>query len=448
MKRRRSSIALTAALLLGAVITVILFCTAILLISVTSRDDGTFAAYDISYSLQAAIGKDPSGKLIVRDTAELRRHRSDFPGLWYVVSDGQTTVTYGNEPGAARQALAPADPEQRSSFVVTGPKRLLTETSVTRPTDAGSVTIRLGGAVYTAWQYCIAVLNDTAFVVTPVLIILIVTIAAAIGIVPGLMARPVQRVAAAADAVDGMREGVRLPELNSPAELLPIVSAFNRALDRIDAAAAEQRRFLGNAAHELRTPLANVRLKVEDIEDPMLRATVTRDLHSLSSTVTMLLQLARLSSKPLELVRVDLVAISRSCAADHVPLALKKHVRVEFKDPGSPVWIHGSDTSIRTALSNLMRNAFQHGGPAGAVELIVGEDATISVVDHGRGIADRDKEAVLHPFARGTQDGDGTGLGLAIVAQVAALHGGSVALLDTPGGGTTVRLAFVSAASS
>ena len=323
--------------------------------------------------------------------------------------------------------------------------RGLVETGVTRSTDIGPITIRLGGAVYTAWQYGLAVLNDTAYVVIPVVIIMIVTIAAAIGIVPALIARPVQRVAASADAVDGMREGVRLPVLNAPAELLPMVSAFNRALDRIDAAVGEQRRFLANAAHELRTPLANARLKVESIPDHDLRSTITRDLRSLSSTVTMLLQLARLTSKPLELARIDLVALGRSCAADHVPLGLERHCQLEFSGPDNPVWILGSDISIRTALSNLMRNAFQYGASAGTISVVVGKDATVSVVDHGDGIPDRDKETVLQPFSRGRQDGDGTGLGLAIVAQVAAVHGGSVSLLDTPGGGTTVCMAFVSA---
>ncbi|MBA1914407.1 sensor histidine kinase, partial [Escherichia coli] len=87
----------------------------------------------------------------------------------------------------------------------------------------------------------------------------------------------------AAEMIDGVSDGRRLPEDNAPAELLPLVVAFNRALSRIDVASRAQRNFLSNAAHELRTPLTNARTMLELVQDSPLRARLIAENQKLSS---------------------------------------------------------------------------------------------------------------------------------------------------------------------
>jgi signal transduction histidine kinase len=256
-------------------------------------------------------------------------------------------------------------------------------------------------------------------------------------VVPVLIARPVRRVAASAEAIDGVPGGRRLPEEGAPVELLPLVLAFNRALARIDRASTAQRQFLSNAAHELRTPLTNVRTSLEGVADRELRCTLINEVQKLSATVTTLLQLARLSVEPTEMTRINLVALARTVVAEHVPMALQRGCRIRFRDPGHAVWVRGSATAIGVALSNLLRNAFQHGGSQAQVTVEVRAPAALTVIDHG-GRAGQGAGHEARPGDR-TQ-GEGTGLGLAIVSQVMAIHSGTVAIRQTPGGGTTVAL--------
>jgi signal transduction histidine kinase len=204
----------------------------------------------------------------------------------------------------------------------------------TEQTDAGEILIEIGGVSFSRLRTAISVASDMA---VPIAVLLLATILAAVMVVPVLIVRPVRRVAAAADVIHGAGEGVRLPEEGGPLELMSMVSSFNRALDRIDAAAAEQRRFLSNAAHELRKPLARAPTRVEGVDDPHLKAALVDDLQTLSATVTMLLQLARLSAGAAETREIDLVAIARCVAAEYAPGALKSGVEIEFSGPAQAV---------------------------------------------------------------------------------------------------------------
>src|SRR6185312_1646117 len=150
---------------------------------------------------------------------------------------------------------------------------------------------------------------------------------------------------------------------------------------------AEQRRFLSNAAHELRTPLARARTRVEGVDDPHLKAALVADLQTLSATVTMLLQLARLSAGAAETREIDLVAIARCVAAEYAPGALKSGVEIEFSGPEQAVKTQGSEQAIRIALSNILRNALRHSCRGQQVLMEVCAPSTVRVIDHGPGIA-------------------------------------------------------------
>jgi signal transduction histidine kinase len=448
MRRVRRSITLIAATLLSIFTTVIVICVGILFASAFG-DDGGYAQYDAARAVKAATYRNLHGELVVDERSpraakanpSLSEFKRDFSGFWYVVSDGTNAVQYGPVP----KHLVPGITHQQDQGPSSGSEphgqsmRLLRSTY---QTEAGEFLVEVGGAAYSGTQIALSMFKDASFITISGLVLLIATVLAAVAVIPLLIARPVRQVAAAAEMIDGSGEGVRLPEESAPLELIPMVSAFNRALERIDVAVAEQRRFLSNAAHELRTPLARARTRLEDVDDKSLKAALITDLQSLSSTVTMLLQLARLSSSPSESKEVDLVAIAKRVTADHGPAALSQGIELEFCGSGQAVKTKGSDRAISIALSNIIRNALQHSRQHQRVLVEVDPSATVRVIDHGQGIKLEDRAKVLEPFVRRRQDGDGTGLGLAIVAQVMALHNGAITIEDTLGGGTTVILRF------
>ncbi len=439
------SITLTAATLIGVVTAVMLLGAAALLIQLGRDDNGAWGAANVANILATAVDRNNEGQLIMTQTPRLQEIARNSPSFWYVVSDQTSEIKFGPQPKwrPPRNALQPQQGGTNFfAYAIDGDSRQLKRITASRITPIGEIWIETGGVAYTARQLMLGTLTDATIVALPVLLILIATAAAALVFVPAAIARPVRAAAAAAEAIDGVPDGRRLPEHEAPSELLPLVVAFNRALARIDTAATIQRNFLWNAAHELRAPLTNARTMLEDIVDPALRSRAIAENDKLSAIVTMLLQLSHIATEPAEFINIDLVPLARRVAADHVPLALKNATSIVFEDPGHAVWVRGAETAVTVALSNLIRNAVLHAGSEKPIMIAVGEPAELCVIDHGAGLDVSNVETLFEPFRRGKSVAQGTGLGLSIVAQVMAIHGGRVSVEATAGGGTTVRLTF------
>lgn len=452
MSRFVNSIALRAALFVGALSTIMLLCAALLMIRLGGDDDGTWGAQDVADQIKAAVARDADGKLVVRPTQALQKTAAEFPSFWYIVSDNAGWTSFGPVPDkrlkAFSESYVTSDHDHRSNFIaysLEGETKQLKRLATQRETAVGSISIETGGVAYTAAEMTWGTLTDAAFMSVPILIVLGITALVGLIVVPPLIARPVRRTASAVETIDGTPERTRVPEDLAPRELLPVVRSFNKALDRIDCVATAQRQFLSNAAHELRTPLTKIRLRLDEISDEILRDALINDVQQLTSTVTMLLQLARMSGEGPQLTVVDLVEIARSTTAEQVPSALHKGAEIRFAAPEHPLTVKGSAQAISIAVSNLIRNALLHSQTQRPVIVQVCDPATITVTDHGIGIAGQYREAVLEPFTRGRVDSDGTGLGLSIVAQVMALHEGGVVIDETPGGGATISLRFAAA---
>ncbi|WP_347339132.1 sensor histidine kinase [Bradyrhizobium paxllaeri] len=433
LRRIHRSIAVLSATLIGVVTSIMLICATALLIRFGGDDDGTWGAADVADALKAAVARNPEGQLIVKRTPRLDQIIRDFPTFWYVVSDKSAEVSYGPVPKWRPQKTPMS--QQGTSFIayaIDGQTKNLNlkKMAAVRNTSVGEVWIETGGVAYTATQLTVGTLTDATLVAFPVLFVLVATAFTALVFVPTLIARPVRAVAIAAEKIDGVPNGRRLPEQDAPAELLPLVKAFNRALSRIDVASKAQRNFLSNAAHELRTPLTNARTTLEQVQDPELRAKLVAENQKLSSIVTMLLQLARISIESAELTEVDLVAFARRVTAEHVPMALKSGINIGFTEPGCPVWIRGSEAAIAIALSNLIRNAVRHAGASGPILVKVGPSGRLSVIDSGPGLQLSQPDLLLEPFKRGNTRAEGMGLGLSIVSQVMLTHNGSLSLSD------------------
>jgi len=192
----------------------------------------------------------------------------------------------------------------------------------------------------------------------------------------------------------------------------------------------QQEQFLAEAAHELRTPLATLRLVVErnGSSDEALRL-----VDRLSRLVTGLLARARLESGA---QRVELVPLRLDQLVETTVEELPDHESVTVT--AEPVVVRGDPDLLAQAVRNLVENAQRHGGPAGSPVEVSVTPGLVTVRDHGDGVPLADRERV---FARGvTRTGPGTGAGLAIVRWVAGLHHGTARLADAPGGGLLAEL--------
>lgn len=374
----------------------------------------------------------------------LAETQSEF---WYFVSDGAQTITYGNVPPSAR-AVIDIVPPQVFAFEF----RYVTEngeySGIRRIDDNNPrVFVASGGVSLSNFETILSAL----WLIWPQglyhLLGAILVAAATIAVIATrwAIAVPVRRVVNSAESIDGLPNGRRISDHDTPKELKPMVAAFNTALSRIDNAFEAQRNFLASASHELRTPLTKLRIKLDLVQNPDVREVLVRDTTRLASIVTTSLQLARLSGQGLAFTAMDLTALARAIVADHVPSAMKQGMEIEFRAPEGRVLISGSEPAIRVAIDNLIVNALRHAQGTDVLLVEVLNPGTLRVTDRGPGIPLADRDRMLLPFMRGTGSTcEGTGMGLAIVSQVMSTHGGSVGLGDAVGGGLAASLVFPS----
>ena len=273
-------------------------------------------------------------------------------------------------------------------------------------------------------------------------------------IVSGLVARPLRRVEAQANALSLGDFSGRLPEKDGPHEVRSLAVAFNAMADKLDSLLRQQRAFASDASHQLRTPLTALLLRIESAREALLTDPVTADdrlgdaeleVERLTAIVEGLLAIARSEGASTEVVPVDIADIAKDRVENWRALAEEHDVTIAFEGP---------DTVIASALSgateqivdNLVDNAIGH-SPAGTAVLVrvreLPNGVELSVVDSGSGMTAEQCERAFDRFWRADSTTDGSGLGLAIVKHLAELSGGSVSLRPRgPGSGVvaTVQL--------
>jgi signal transduction histidine kinase len=252
----------------------------------------------------------------------------------------------------------------------------------------------------------------------------------------------VETVVGAASRIDPEARNSRLPIHGVPKEIGPLVSAVNDALCRLDNGYAELRRFTARAAHELRTPLAILRIHLDELPDTEAKRAVLGDVRRLTTLVDQLLSLARFRARADQKSKIDLVPLARRVVADRAPIALSQKVQLEFSASANGVAIRGDPSSLESAISNLIDNAIAHSTPGQVVQVHVSAQKRITVIDHGEGLTKADLSTIFKPFYRSTSSRRGYGLGLAIVQEVVELHGGTMVVEETPSGGATFKLEF------
>ena len=249
----------------------------------------------------------------------------------------------------------------------------------------------------------------------------------------------------------GTEDLTPVPVKDVPTEVLPLIDAINNHIARLTRMLQARRRFLADAAHQIRTPLAVLGTQAEyggrQSDPEEMRRTFGSMLSSIRGTRRManqMLTLARAEQADgaiQERDTLDMVELARDVAGDFAMLALKKNIDLAFEGPDTslPLPVSGNATMLRAMLSNLIDNAVRYTPAGGQVTLALAgerEALLLRVHDDGPGIAAAERDKVFLRFYRvlGNRDSEGSGLGLCIVREICLAHGGTIRLDDAPGG--------------
>lgn len=228
-------------------------------------------------------------------------------------------------------------------------------------------------------------------------------------------------------------------ELPLPRELAELRDTLNELLARMRRVKANQERFIGDASHQLRTPLAGLSARAELAlrqNNPELWREALETMQATSTRASrlaiQLLSLTRLDNPEYqpELVRTDLNVIAREAVREHWQRCQRQAVDLGLEASDHAVWVMGLDWQLAEALANLIDNACRYGARQVTVKVTT-EPPCLAVEDDGPGIPAEHRLLSLRPFHRGQQDGDGSGLGLAIVDGIARTHGARLSLAAT-----------------
>ena len=265
-------------------------------------------------------------------------------------------------------------------------------------------------------------------------ILALLGVAVAIGAFP-VVRRLTRRLERLRLGVEGLGAGdlrARVP-VEGKDEVAGLATSFNRAADRIEALVGAQRTLLASASHELRSPLARIRVALElmGAERPDLRDRVARDIAELDELIGELLLASRLQT---------VEELDRREEVDLLGLVAEEAARHAAEVSGEPVTLTGDARLLRRLVRNLIENAARHGAPP--VEASVhasGGQVHLRVCDRGPGVPEDERERIFAPFYRPSSRpvaDVGSGLGLSLVREISRRHGGEVRCVARDGGGT------------
>ena len=278
--------------------------------------------------------------------------------------------------------------------------------------------------------------------------------------VSGRALKPLRRFTAKAERVQLQSLTEIILSEDEAVEFSRLSRAVNQMLLRLKQAFDAQQQFVGNAAHELRTPLALMQARLDlymstDHGDscPETAETIAmmrEQTERLSRMVRTLLDMSELKAVPRN-DRIQLAPMIEEVLADLSPLAEKSGVTLS--QSGEDLWITGSDVLVYRAIFNLVENGVKYNRPGGSVSAAVsrrGEEAMIEIKDTGCGIPEDFRESVFQPFFRvdksRSREKGGVGLGLSLVWEIAHLHGGDVRIRESGESGTVIELTLPASA--
>ena len=259
---------------------------------------------------------------------------------------------------------------------------------------------------------------------------------------------PLRQASEIAQHITPARTDIRLPLQEIPTEVRPLVSAINKALDRLDEGFRLQREFTADAAHELRTPLSILRTRVETLDNPGIAQALRQDIEAMSRVVGQLLDIAELEAFAIDPARSPI-------CKPQAPKSRASSRRSRSNRAGKSrcsaqprrCLVKGNAEMIKRAIRNLAENAIRHAPKDTVVEFVVEDNGTVTVQDRGPGISDEERELIFRRFWRRDRNSQGSsGLGLSIVQRIAELHGAGIEVERRVMGGAQFSLHFIKAA--
>lgn len=412
---------------------------------------------EVASVIEDALGRDAEGRLTMNYEdhdwqAVIARHE----GLMFLVLDPQSGEEVGNDGGFLHRAIGDRWLREwrRSIFSLRLPDGpVLQGTAMTISLDETPLRLAVtfgedGGLDILSW-----VVDEFAKEIAPTAVpALLISLVVALLAVRRVM-RPVADVAARLSGIDPTRGIARLDSDAVPSEIAPLVAAVNESFDRVAAAFEHERRFLSDAAHELKTPIAVLRARIDGLSDRAVADRLAIDVDRLGRIVARLLTSARIEQGNVQMRPLDIRAIGRNVVAECAPLALAKPCEIEWQAGDAALPVMGDAESLAEALRNLVGNALRFSPRGGLIEVAAravdaDRQIMIEIKDRGPGLPPGKAAHVFTPFVSSAPSGSGhAGLGLAIVAAVARRHGGKAEAEDRPGGGAIFRLVLPAAIS-
>ncbi len=404
-----------------------------------ARDVAALAAADALPSTLALPGEESAFVQVVDDAGVVIASTENIDGELAISTIGPVGV----KPLPLTILVAPLDQADRMRVV-----------ALNVTTAHGEVTVYAGESLENA--------DDTTAAITTLLAVglplLVVIVAASTWWAVGRTLRPVGDITRTMAEITASDIHRRVPVPSARDEIGQLATTVNETLGRLDISIEQQRRFVADASHELRGPLASLRADLEISVTHPERTTwknVARDtlgdVERLQHLTEDLLVLARLDSpeqRPHQ--RVDIADLVR----DSVFAVRREEITVSVNGVEQPVVIEGDEALLRRLLRNLVHNAEQHAIQLVSVDLTRqgGDEVTVTVSDDGRGIAPDDRKRVFERFVRlddaRTRDGGGTGLGLAIVHDIVESHHAQIRIEGVQPHGTAVVVTFAARPNS
>ncbi|KVL46558.1 hypothetical protein WT01_36415 [Burkholderia cepacia] len=411
---------------------------------------GQFSGYAmdarIDSTILEAVTRTPGGDLVLQGSPQFDSLKRESPALWFVVRDRSgDEVRFGRISPACESAVAEL-PHLFSGTVMDLNEQFNLSCKIKSiRTHLGETQIAYGGGpLLPAWQ-AISIMVIRYLVVPFFLPLLLVSIV----VIPLVVATALRRLKDAtrlARFVDIDRPGLRLPEEGLPREIAPLVSAFNAALERLDAGRAQHDRFIANAAHELRTPVAILRARQDALDDGPLKRKLEQDVVRLGELTDELLDLQALKNATPHMAQLDLVELVRDTLAELAPVVLIAGHDVELVNEVKRLDVFGDAASLRRIIVNLVQNATRHGGDAVTLTVTVRADTAqvhMEFVDTGPGIPPACRDQIFESFSRYANGNvPGAGLGLSIVREIAQIHRGQAIYFEPPTRDTGIRISL------